>query len=360
MNKNSERYYQSALKLFLKAIPIAEIDGFEFYIGKKRFFNRGVINCFNDHCSVSIARDKFASNKLLERAGLPVPKAVTINREYFEKGYLENVIFDLTFPLVIKPTLDGRRGRGVLCNIQTIEQLRTHLARSFVDDDYISIEEFHGNLNSYRVLILGKKVLGVVERFPAHVVGDGVHNLQELIDLKNTQRQQLSDILAPILIDDELHIRLQELGMTLDYVPAKGESVTVCYVCNSTRGGTFKALGQYICKENVALLVKAAKILNLNLVGFDVQCKDINLPIESTVGVIIEANANPSVRIHEQSTDGIPHNVTRTILLSLIYRHPLSYLYGLYKNKRTALYVRGLLFALVVIVCIMLTYIFVR
>lgn len=349
MNKNAERYYQSALSLFLKAIPVAEIDGFEFYIGKKRFFNRGVINCFNDHCSVSIARDKFASNKLLERAGLPVPKATVISRQYFEEGNLEEVIFDLTFPLVIKPTIDGRRGRAVLCNIQTIEELRAHLTAYFLNDQYISIEEFHGNLNSYRVLILGKKLLGVVERFPAHVVGDGTHNLQELIDLKNIQRQELSDILEPIMIDDELHIRLNELGITLDYIPAKDESITLCYVCNSSRGGTYKPLGQEICKENIKLLVKAAKVLNLNLVGFDVQCKDINLPIESTVGVIIEANANPSVRIHEQASNGTPHNVTKTILRSLVYRHPFSYLYGLYQNKRTPFYIRGLMFTLIIV-----------
>ncbi|WP_298626831.1 UDP-N-acetylmuramyl peptide synthase [uncultured Legionella sp.] len=356
MNKNAEHYYRSAINLFLKAVPVAEIDGFEFYIGKKKYFNRGVINCFNDHCSVSIARDKFASNKILERAGLPVPKATFISRQYFEEGSLEELIFGLTFPLVIKPTLDGRRGRAVLCNIQTMEQLRTYLAAYFLHDDYISIEEFHGNLKSYRILILGNKLLGVVERFPAHVVGDGTHNLQELIDLKNQERQQLSDILEPIMFDDELYIRLNELGITLDYIPAKNESITLCYVCNSSRGGTYKPLGQTICKENIKLLIKAAKALKLNLVGFDVQCKDINLPIESTVGVIIEANANPSVRIHEQATNGTPHNVTKAILRSLIYRHPFSYLYGLYKNKCTSFYIRSMMFTLILVLGTALAY----
>lgn len=348
MNKNAECYYKNARELLIPVKPVAEIDGFVLNFGRKHYFNRGVINCFNDHCSVSIARDKYASNKLLEKAGLPVPKAITINKTDFEEGFLKEYVSELTFPLVIKPTLDGRRGRGVLCNIQTIEELTQHLASLFLDEDFISIEEFHGNLNSYRVLIFKNKLLGVVQRYPAHVVGDGKHNLEELIELKNIQRNKTSDMLAPILIDEELQIRLAELGLNLKYIPEENKSITLCYVCNSSRGGTFKALGKQICIENKQLLIRAARVLNLNLVGFDIQCNDINLPIETSGGVIIEANANPSVRIHEEATDGIPHNVTKPILRSLIWRHPFSYLWNLYKNKQSALYMRMALLLIII------------
>lgn len=352
MNKNAECYYQSAKRLFLPVSPVDEIDGFDLKIGNKRYFNRGVINCFNDHCSVSIARDKFGSNKILEHAGFPVPKSTSISISEFEDGLLETRLGTIKFPVVIKPTQDGRKGRNVLCNIKNIEQLCEYLQSYFLYDNCISIEEFHGNLNSYRVLIFKNKLLGVVQRFSAHVVGDGSHTVQELIDLQNIIREQTSDMLAPIIIDNEVQIRLKELGIGLDYIPEKDQKITLCYVCNSSRGGTFEALGTKICKENKKLFVKAARVLNLNLVGFDVECVDINQPIEHTQGVIIEANANPSVRIHEQSITGKPHNVTKTILRSLIYRHPLSYLYNLYKNYPTAFYIRSFMF----IVCIGIFY----
>lgn len=354
MNKNAECYYQSALSYYFDARPIPEIDGFEIRLGKKRYFNQGVINCFNDHCSVSIARNKFASNKLLEQAGFPVPLATVIAQTYFENGYLEETIKELQFPLVIKPAQNGRRGRNVLCNIQNLEQLKKHLKASFLDDEFISIEEFHGNLNSYRVLIFKNKLLGVVQRFPAEVTGDSKHTLKELIHLKNIERAKKADILAPIAVDEELHIRLNELGLTLDYIPKRHETIKLCYVCNASRGGTFASLGQRICEENKKLLIKAAKILNLNLVGFDIECKDINLPITSTGGVIIEANANPSIRIHEQPLIGPSQNVSKIILRSLIFKHPLSYLLGLYHHKRTKLYFRVLMFTLVIITCLLL------
>ncbi|CEG55858.1 hypothetical protein [Legionella fallonii] len=355
MNKNAEQYYQSALDLCLAVTPIPEIDGFDLYLGKTRYFCRGVVNCFNDHCSVSIARNKYCSNKLLENAGFPVPKAIAISKTDFEEGNLEEYLVDLKFPLVIKPTQDGRRGRDVLCNIQSVEELKRHLTSQFLTEEFISIEEFHGNLKSYRVLIFKNKLLGVVRRYPAHVVGDGQHNIQELIDLSNIKRQKISDMLAPIVVDDEVQIRLKELGLTLNSIPYKGESVTLCYVCNTSRGGTYEPLGKNICKENKRMLIRAAHTLNLNLVGFDIECADINRPIETTAGVIIEANANPSVRIHELAiTGGIPHGVTKTILRALIYRHPLSYLWGLYKNKRTAFYIRSLMLIIVATLCAIL------
>ncbi len=355
MNKNAEQYYQTALSLYLPVTPIPEIDGFDLRLGKKRYFCRGVVNCFNDHCSVSIARNKYCSNKLLENAGFPVPKAIAISRAEFEDGKLEEYLVGLKFPLVIKPTQDGRRGRDVLCNIQTLEELKQHLTSLFLVEELASIEEFHGNLKSYRVLIFKNKLLGVVRRYPAHVIGDGQHTLQELIDLSNIQRQKISDMLAPIVVDEEVQIRLKELGLTLNSIPYKGESITLCYVCNTSRGGTYEPLGKSICKENKRLLIRAAHTLNLNLVGFDIECVDINRPIETTAGVIIEANANPSVRIHELAiTGGTPHIVTPTILRSLIYRHPLSYLWGLYKNKRTAFYVRSFILVIVAAVCAIL------
>ncbi len=347
MNKNAERYYQSALALQLPVTLVPEIDGFDLHLGKKRYFCRGVVNCFNDHCSVSIARNKYCTNKLLEKAGFPVPKATTIDTIDFEQGRLEEYLVDLSFPLVIKPTVEGRQGRDVLCNIKSLEELRQHLAAHLKVDELISIEEFHGNLNSYRVLIFKNKVLGVVQRYPASVVGDGQHNLRQLIDLTNIQRQQTSEILAPIVVDNELHIRLNELGLTLDYIPKKDESVTLCYVCNTSRGGSFKSLGRKICKENKRLLVRAAHVLNLNLVGFDIQCTDINLSIEASGGVIIEANANPSVRIHEESLSGVPTNVTKPILRALIYRHPLAYFYSFYQHGSARAYLRAIMALLV-------------
>ncbi len=340
MNKNAERYYRSACRLRLPVTPLPEIDGFDILLGRRRYFCRGFVNTFNDHCSVTIARNKYCTNKLLEKGGIPVPKAVAVCLEQFEN--IEEHIRDLRFPLVIKPTKDSQMGQDVLCNIKTLTELKTHIRPLLERYEHVSIEEFYGNLNSYRVFVFKKKVLGIVLRSPAQIVGDGQHTIEELIEITNLKRQQTSEMLAPIEIGDELHIRLNELGKRLSDIPYENEKIILRYVSNASRGGTFKPLGRKICKENRQLLARAAHLLHLNLVGFDIQCQDINSPIETSGGVIIEANANPSVRIHEESLveDGVPHNVTEAVLRSLIYRHPLSYLYARYRNNEGRVYRR--------------------
>jgi D-alanine-D-alanine ligase-like ATP-grasp enzyme len=302
---------------------------------------------FNNSLSSSIAIDKFRTNKLLESAGIPVPKAIHLTLPEFQQPSWEDKITTLTFPVVIKP-VDGSLGIDVLCNIPSFIELKKLLPLYFSHYESIVIEEFYGNLKSYRVLVFRKKIIGVVLRHPASVLGDGIHTIQELIELTNQKRKQSHAVLGPIVIDEECHIRLRELGIGVDYVPKAGEKVVLCYTSNATRGGTFESLGKMIGKENRKLMIRVAETLDLNLVGIDVECVDINVPIKSSKGVIIEVNHKPNIRIHEIPLCGHPTRVTQTIMRSLIYRHPFAYLYSLFTNQPTKLYLRVLILVVMI------------
>ncbi len=277
---------------------------------------------------------------MLERAEIPVPNAVSINVDEFNQNLTEEIISELKFPLVIKPLLNGAQGKDVLCNIQTLEELLVHLEKFFASYNLLMIEEFHGKLKSYRVLVFNRKVVGVVIRHPASIIGDGKHTVEELISLTNAARKKINDFLGPIVVDDECQIRLNELGIGVDYIPPIGKRIVLCYTSNATRGGTYESLGKQICKENRKLMVRVATVLNLGLAGIDVECADINKPIAGSNGVIIEVNHRPSIRIHEFPISGTPHLVTKEIMRSFIFRHPFAYLSALYSNKQSAFYIR--------------------
>ena len=59
-----------------------------------------------------------------------------------------------------------------------------------------------------------------------------------------------------------------------------------------------------ICKENADLALRAAKVLNLQLVGLDFLCEDLEIPIEKSRGCIIEANHCPDITAHEDPPEG--------------------------------------------------------
>lgn len=271
-----------------------------------------------------------------------------------DKEELENDAFteqtdQLRFPLVVKP-LNERQGRGVLCNIQSLDELRTVLTQAFSTYEQIIVEEFHANLQSYRVLVFNQKVIGVVLRHPSFVIGDGIHNISDLIELSNKERNRMNEFLGPINLDAEAYTCLKEQGLKEDHIPRVGEKVGLGYTSNASRGGTYENISKKIGKENRKLMIRVANTLNLKLVGIDIQCEDINKPIKYPGGVIIEANEIPSIRIHELPMYGPANLVTRKIMRHFIYRHPFAYLCSLYFNKRTAFYIRALIVAVIIAV----------
>lgn len=351
MDQNALLYYQSARALKFYSAKLEYISGFVIKLSKNLFFFRGGDTPFNCGSSIGIANNKYCMNKILEHSGFPVPRATIISKDSFISKNLDLLIKNLNFPLVIKPTSGTVGGLDVLCNIGDIMELKTYLEEKFQKYPFLSVEEFHPNLNAYRVLVFYNKVIGVIQRIPARIVGDGILSIKELIAINNTHREkiQATYLLGLIEVDAEVNIRLKELNMTLDTIPRENETVTLCYTCNDLRGGTVESLGKRICKENARLLCKAANALNLNLVGFDVLSEDILIPFSESRGVIIEANHHPDITFHENPMSGPPVRVSKIMLRRLIWKHPVAYVMGLYQGNNHRFYFRFSLLILVVI-----------
>ena len=325
MNINAKLYLNSAHELGLPVKVMKEIDGFQLKMGKAIYFFRGGFTPFNNGATNNVTDNKFCANKILELAGLPVAKAIGITREEFESNSwsMEN----LKFPVVIKPTWGTSCGKDVLCNIKDIETLKYHLQNKFKEYPCLSVEEFHANLTAYRVLVFYGKVIGVVKRVSAQIRGDGTHNILDLIQIENNKREQFKGTVTfgNLKIDEESKIILDELKLTPHDIPSEGQIIKLCYVCNSTRGGTMVSLGRQICRKNAALMCKAAKALNLNIVGFDLVCDHIDIPIEESKGIIVEANYHPDITIHENPMNGEINRVSKIIMRKLICQHPFAY-----------------------------------
>lgn len=342
-------YYKSAQALLLPVKPVEDLDGFELILHKHHYFFYGGEAPVNYSTSARIGRHKFLANRLLENAEIPVPKAVLVADYELKNDAFTVHLKPLKFPLVVKP-LDEQQGIGVLCNIKTLDELRAVLTQAFTKYEIVILEEFHANLLSYRVLVFNQRIIGVVLRHPSCVIGDGRHTIQELIVITNQERKKINEFLGPVCLDEEAQICLQEQGLTLADIPKVGQRIGLGYTSNASRGGTYETVSHKICKENRKLMLRVANTLNLKLVGIDVQCAHINIPINYTNGVIIETNETPSTRIHEVPMYGPANLVTRKIMRYFIYRHPLAYLYSLYFNKRSAVYIRSLIVILLIAV----------
>ncbi|MFT4058578.1 MAG: UDP-N-acetylmuramyl peptide synthase [Legionella sp.] len=326
---------------------IKEIKGFKLTFGKKHYYFCGAEPPINTVTSCRFCKNKYITNRFLEAAEIPVPKATIIEKNELTNDQFLKSLKHLKYPLVVKPGTEAK-GKDVFCNLQTIEDVRAALTEVFATYDWVIVEEFHAHLSSYRVLVFNQRILGVIKRYPAHVIGDGTHTIEELITQTNKERKKINEFLAPIALDQEAYIALREQELNIDYIPKVSQKINLGYTSNASRGGTYETLSKRICKENRKLMIHVANVLGLELIGIDVECNNINIPITYGNGVVIEANFNPSVRIHELPISGPSNLVTRKIIRSLIYRHPLAYLCSLYFNKQTAFYIRSFIVAIII------------
>jgi D-alanine-D-alanine ligase-like ATP-grasp enzyme len=344
MDKISRLYFKSCKELHLKPVNVPEIKGFQFTLGDHCYFFKKGSTPFNNSSSAVVSCNKYSTNLLFKNQQLPVTNAIALTRTEFKKRVLD--LSQLNFPVVIKPTWGSESGKDVICNIKTPERLLELLPKYFKKHRSMCIEAYQANLRSYRVLVFNGEVIGLLERLPSHVIGDGKKTIEQLITEENKKRFILKKNLpfGPLKMNTETQIIFEERGINEEYIPQLNEEIPLLYVCNSGAGGTTVGLPlNTICEENKQIALKAAKVLDLELVGFDFLCEDISKPIAKSRGFIIEANCAPDISIHEKTPVGIQTRVSHIIMKKFIQQNRISYLLQKCRSKYLGIAIKTLL-----------------
>ncbi len=333
MEPNAYGYYKSALKLKLPVSRMDVVFGFKLTLGKQNYHFSYCNTPINSGVSAMISLNKGMCNNLLRSEGIPVPKAAMLDYKTFSLDKLITVTKHLKFPVVVKPLMWSFWGKDVICNIPNIQKLFEESERLIQHHEWLYIEEFYSNLQSYRVLVFKNKILDIIARDPANVTGDGKKTIERLVADENARRAKKATFIGQINFDTESSYCLQDQKLTKHSIPKKGQVVFIGHTSNASRGGTIRSVPNEMCNENKKLFMKIRKTLNMDLTGIDVECKSLMEPIQDSGGVIIEVNHNPSIRIHEEGLGGKVALVTMPIMRSFIYKHPISYFLSLFRFK---------------------------
>ncbi len=265
---------------------------------------------------VDIASDKSLTNRLLESAGLPVPRSELVDTEEGTVAAARRI----GFPCVVKP-LDGNHGRGVNLDLRSDDAVRAafHDARSESRSGDLVVESYVAG-NDYRCLVIGGKVAAIAERVPASVVGDGEHTVRELVDEANRDPRRgigHEKVLTRIKIDEAAVALVLAQDHALDSVPEAGVRVKLALTGNMSTGGTSIDRTMEAHPDNVEIAETAAQIVGLDVAGIDFICPDITAPVREVGGAIVEVNAAPGFRMHTHPTEGEPQYVARPVIDSL-------------------------------------------
>jgi cyanophycin synthetase len=262
---------------------------------------------------VDIASDKNLTNRLLDSAGLPVPKSEVVRSADGAVAAAKRI----GFPCVVKP-LDGNHGRGVQLDLRSDDDVRTAFdgARRESRSGDLVVETFITGAD-YRCLVIGGKVAAIAERVPASVVGDGKKTVRQLVDETNADPRRgigHEKVLTRIRVDPAAEDLVKDQGYDMDAVPPKGERVKLALTGNMSTGGTSIDRTLEAHPDNVEIAEMAARVVGLDVAGIDFICPDITVPVRETGGAIVEVNAAPGFRMHTNPTEGEPQYVAKPVI----------------------------------------------
>ena len=264
--------------------------------------------------AVRIATNKDLTNRLLREAGLPIPQG-TVVRTADEAVRAAAAI---GYPVVVKP-LSSLHAHGVTIDVRDETEVREAFlvaAKGKRRRAQVVVEKFIPGTN-YRILVINNQVVAVLERLPAHVIGDGTHTVAQLIKLTNADPRRgvgTDAILRRITVDQHTSKVLAKQELTLEHVPEAGRFVPLKQIANAELGGANNDRTDEIHPDNVAMACYAAKIIGLDIAGIDFITPDIALSAHDQGGAINEVNGKPGYRAHIRPTEGTPRDLGRAIV----------------------------------------------
>ena len=278
-------------------------------INQQRF--QATITGNTSSIAVDIACNKELTKKMLEDAAIPVPSGSLV---VDEEG-LDYAIKKIGYPIVIKP-LDGNHGKGASINVNDYEMALTGLEYAQKYSRKVIVEKYITGFD-FRVLVINHKMVAAARRVPAHVVGDGELNLQQLIDKENTDPRRgygHENVLTEIDVDKDTNELLEKLNYTLETIPQKGEIVYLKSTANLSTGGTSIDVTDMIHPENVQMAERVSRIIGLDVCGIDIMAENLTQPLKESGGAILEVNAAPGFRMHLAPSEGLPRNVAAPVV----------------------------------------------
>ena len=265
-----------------------------------------------------LAGNKGITKKILQDNGISVPIGETFNSNKID--YILEAFKILDCPVVIKPVF-GSHGYDVYANLKTEKEVIDSIKKIIKNkgNTTILIEEYF-KAKEYRVFITKNKDYAVLHRDPAHIFGNGINTIKELIEIENYKRMHpRKNALCEILVDEELYNYINKSGLNMNTIPKNGEKVYLRENSNVAMGGVCEDYTDIVHPSVIDIGMKVlSSFPGLPYVGIDFMTNSIDQKQNDESYRIIEINTIPGIHMHFRPAIGKPQNIAKYIV-DLIY-----------------------------------------
>ncbi len=261
--------------------------------------------------ATDLASDKEETNRLLADLGLPVPRQDLV----YGEDEAVRAARRIGFPVVVKP-LNANHGRGVAIDLTTAPEVVSAFHQARQHSRGVVVESYIAGLD-HRLLVVNGELVAASKRVPGHVVGDGEHSIEALLDAVNQDPRRgvgHEKVLTRLEFDEQAERVLALKGYGRATVPAAGEMVYLRSTANLSTGGTAVDVTDIIHPDNRDMAVRAVRAIGLDVGGVDFLTTDIARSYLETGGAICEVNAAPGFRMHIAPSEGTPRDVAGPVM----------------------------------------------
>lgn len=248
----------------------------------------------------------------LKKRFRPLGIPVAAGGAAFSEEEALRIFHRLEAPAIVKP-FTGSGSRHTLLHIGSdLDLVRAfHVAKKIAPLAVIE-EELQGPV--YRATVVDGKLVATLRRDPPHVLGDGVHTIEALVERMNEHPARNGPYFSKIGLDALGPQELLWQGLARTDVPEKGRRVTLHQKVNWSLGGTTADVTDEVHPDNRALFERVAAVIKSPVVGIDFIIADIGKPwSEQERCGVIECNSMPFFDNHHLPFEGTPRNVAGAI-----------------------------------------------
>jgi cyanophycin synthetase len=274
--------------------------------GEKILFSRKFQIASDFFSGRALTAHKDLTYVALKENDLPTPGSVCFYKKSISTKNIATELALLNYPIVIKDA-NGSNSKGVFVNIKNLVEAKEIIFQEINNFPYLIAQEMVFG-KEFRVLVLGNKVIGVLEMIPPRIFGNAKNTIRELIEIKQLKMSRKT------ACDITLNKILELQGFNLESILKKDQTVFIKNNACLAEGGETKDATSLINLNIEILCVKAAKATGKNLAGIDIICDDISKNPSEQAFSILEINGKPDLYIHYNPTHGKTQNVIKPII----------------------------------------------
>jgi len=271
-----------------------------------RFETLPIINPSN----AAMADDKESVKCCLKENNLPIADG----RSFWLWQKKEAIKFGikLGYPLIVKPRV-GSASQHVTTNILDENQLEKAIKYAATYSPAFIIEKFIPDTFVFRATVVDFNFVVVVQQIPANITGDGKSTIRQLIDSKNSDRENENKLLYKITENEMTKELLKDKKYNYSTILKKNELLFLQKDPFLKLGGDLMEVTKAVHRNNLKLFKDVAKLFNIHLVGIDFLAKDISVSWQEQTCAILELNNMPCIELHHFPSSGVPTNPAKAV-----------------------------------------------